>query len=93
MLVSLDVCVLVDSGELRTRCWYCQARSGKSVMLHDIDAARLDAAGQLTQGWQVIAEINEWLDDLRAEIDIKIGQAPSQPPVDLGDPPGPATGP
>lgn len=93
VLVPLTTCALVDSGELRARCWYCQARSGRPVMLHDIDAAQLDAVGQLAQGWQVIAEINEWLDDLRAEINIKIGQAPSQPPVDLGDLPRPAAGP
>lgn len=68
VLVALNICALVDSGELRVRCWYCQARSGQSVMLHDIEAARLDAAGQLTQGWQAIAEINAWLDELRAEV-------------------------
>lgn len=89
VLVPLTTCALVDSGALRARCWYCQARTGRPVLLHDIDAARLDAVGQLAQGWRVIAEINEWLDDLRAEI----GQVPSQPPVDLGDLPGPTTGP
>src|SRR6478735_1666958 len=68
VLVPLTLCGRVDSGELRARCWYCQARTAQPVMLHPDDASRLDALGQLTQGWQVIAEINEWLDDLRVEI-------------------------
>ena len=90
MLVPLEHCALVDSGELRTRCWHCQARMTKRpVMLHDIDVARLDAVGQLAQGWQVIAEINEWLDELRAEI----SEQPGQPPEHLGHLPGPAAGP
>ena len=58
MWVSALMTPLVDSGELRPRCWPCHRTTGRPVTIHPREINELTRLGQLEDGWQVIAHMN-----------------------------------
>jgi hypothetical protein len=56
--VSALMTPLVDSSELRPRCWSCHHKTGHTVTLHDRTIDELTRLGRVDEGWQIIAEMN-----------------------------------